>query len=77
MALTNRPDKHEEVTCDYCGEKFICANTADEAEAEFEANFPGDTGEDNAVVCDDCYNMMVETMPPPGIETPDPLQWAE
>jgi hypothetical protein len=48
----------ETFTCAACGGTFPNAWTDAEAQAEAEELFGDDLGEDPAVVCDECYQMM-------------------
>jgi hypothetical protein len=48
-----------EYQCSSCGEVYEKGWTDDEATAEREENFPGFTEADCAIICDDCYQMMM------------------
>lgn len=51
----------EEYTCDNCHDTFQSEWTDKEAQEEYQQNFGDDysAGVETAVVCDDCYKMMV------------------
>lgn len=50
-----------EYRCDSCGNVYEKAWTDEEAQAEYEADFPTSSKIDTspAVVCDDCYKLMI------------------
>ena len=50
--------------CGLCNKEFKAAWTEEEAKAEMIANFGDVPEEDQAVVCDDCYNKMIGEYPP-------------
>lgn len=57
---TMEQKEKEEYTCDACGETFEKDWTDEEAQEEFECNFPTHTIRDQAIVCDDCYNTLMK-----------------
>ena len=46
-------------TCAQCGETFKSEWSDEEAQAEARANFSPEELADTAVVCDDCYKMLM------------------
>lgn len=50
-------------TCANCHSTYKKAWSDEEADKEFEQNFPG-SNDEKAIVCDDCYQMMIEARPP-------------
>lgn len=55
-----------EYRCAKCGGVFLKGRPDEEAEAEFQKEFPGGTHDSEDVVCDDCWNVMTGQVPPPG-----------
>lgn len=49
----------ETYVCEMCGEVYESDWTQEEAEKEFEDNFPYHLDEPKSVVCDDCYEILV------------------
>ena len=45
----------KEFICEYCQGTFERGWTEEEAAAEFGDNFPGNTADDLAEICDECY----------------------
>lgn len=60
-AITDRQGEkmEREYTCDSCHEVFEEGWTDEEASAEFCKSFPEHDIRDAAVVCDDCYKMLM------------------
>ena len=51
-----------------CGGIFKKGVPEEEAWAEHDRKFPGETHETAEIVCDDCYQQMMAVQPPPGME---------
>jgi hypothetical protein len=49
-------------TCAKCGGVFGKGWTDEEAMAEHNENFPGESLSDCAVICDDCYNKLMKSL---------------
>lgn len=47
-----------EYTCDMCGGTFETGRSDEEAWAEHDKNFPGESHDTAAVICDECYQTM-------------------
>ncbi len=62
--------KDNEYQCASCGDVCEKGRSDEEAWTEYDANFPGESHDDDIeVVCDDCYQKMVAQLPPPGMAT--------
>lgn len=51
--------------CSLCKKTFRSVRDDTDALAEFDMNFPGESHQDLAVVCDDCYKKMTSVIPLP------------
>ena len=68
--------KDNEYQCAKCGKVYEKRVPDEEAWAEHDRNFPGESHETAEIVCDDCYKAMVAIVPPPGMESaPFPVCW--
>jgi len=50
----------ETCTCARCGKDFVSEWSDEDALAEAQANFSPEELADTAVVCDDCYELLIE-----------------
>lgn len=69
--------KENEYQCEHCGGIFELEEdwTEEMKWEEYDRNFPGEPHETKAVVCDDCYKMMVATILPPGMDKKNLCRW--
>jgi DNA-directed RNA polymerase subunit RPC12/RpoP len=58
----------ETYQCESCGKTFESGWTNDEAEAEYAINFPEQPVEQGAVVCDSCYQAMMQKFRPRAVQ---------
>jgi len=56
----------ETYTCAKCNNEYDKGWSDEEAMAETDANFPDRGDKPLEVVCDPCYQKMIEQVPPPG-----------
>jgi hypothetical protein len=59
----------ETYLCEECGGRFEKAWSDDEAAAERETLFPGVEIADCAVVCDDCFKLILAVVDPAALES--------
>jgi hypothetical protein len=58
--MKDSESKNKEYKCDVCGKVFQGLWSDEEANEEFEKNFGKPVTEDDAVLCDDCYNKIIK-----------------
>ena len=58
--------KENEYQCAMCGKVYKKKWSDEEAWEEHDSNFPGESHETAAIVCDDCYKKMVAVRPRKG-----------
>ncbi len=53
-------NKGDTYVCTVCGELFKSAWNAEDADAQFEKEFPGGNTENTSVVCQECYDQYLK-----------------
>lgn len=53
-------NKGDRYTCAVCGEEFLSSWNAEDAQAQYEKEFPGRNDENTHIVCEECYQQYLK-----------------